>query len=269
MAPKKSSGGKTKARGRKRGAARTKAGVSSAVKKYVKRTLSASTENKCVQVNAGQGFGNVLESPDLNAYPMLPITGYWTIAQGIGQGSRIGNEIKIKKVMLNYIISPRPYDATSNSVPQPCEIDLYLGYVRGTPSTIPTSIDINNLFQNGNSFSAPVGTLRDLVSVVNKDYWIIKKRWRHKVGFASNNGTGSSAAFQSFNNNDFKLNAIRKLDITQHVAKTVRFNDSQNTALSKNLFFMYQAVASGGGVFTSTAIPMNIEYWIDVQYEDA
>jgi len=253
----------------KRAPRRKATAVSVAVKKYVKRTVAANTENKCVQINAGAGFGNVLESPDLNAHPMLPITGIWTIPQGIGQGGRIGNEIKIKKVMLNYIIYPRGYDVISNVAPQPCEIDLYLGYVRGTPNVLPTSTDVSILYQNGSSFAAPQGGLRDLVSIVNKDYWVIKKRWTHKVGFSSNNGTGNLAGFQSFNNNDFKLNVMRKLDITKFVPKTVRFNDSQNTSLSKNLFFMYQAVSSSGSVAGATQIPMNIEYWIDFQFEDA
>lgn len=248
---------------------KTKGVVSTAVKRYVRRALGSNVENKCVQINAGSNFGNVLEALDLNAYPMLPITGYWTIAQGLGQGARVGNEIKIKSIMLNYVLHPRPYDATSNVAPQPCEIDMYLGYVRGTPSSIPTSTDVNNLYQNGSSFAAPVGSLRDIVSVVNKDYWVIKKRWRHKVGYSSSNGTGALVGQQTFNNNDFKLNVVKKMNITRHVNKSVRFNDTQNTTLGKNLFFMYQAVSASGATFASTQLPMTIEFWIDVQYEDA
>lgn len=253
----------------KRAPRRKTATVSQAVKKYVKRTISSTLENKSVQINAGAGFGNVLESPDLNAYPMMPITGLWTIPQAIGQGGRIGNEIKIKSCHLNYIIIPRGYDAISNAVPVPCNVDLYLGHLRGTPNIQPVAADVGLLFQNGSSVAAPVGSLRDMVSIVNKDFWVIKKRWSHKVGFATNQGTGSQVGSQYYANNDFKLNAMRKLNITHMVPKTVRFNDTQNTALSKNLFFMYQAVSANGGTLSSSQIPLSIEYWIDVQYEDA
>jgi hypothetical protein len=243
--------------------------VPKAVKAYVDKKTAVEIENKCVQINGGVGFGNALESPDLNAYPMLPITGYWTISQGLGQGGRVGNEIKIKQVMLNYIITPRVYDVVSNVVPVPCHIDLYLGHMRGTPNTAPTSADVALLYQQGSSFAGPVGNLRDMVSVTNKDYWIIKKRWSHKVGWANYQGTGGQVAAQYYANNDFKLNVFRKLDITSHLPKTVKFNDTQNTALSKNLFFMYQAVSANGTTLAANQILFNMEFYVDVVYEDA
>lgn len=109
---------------------RKSSAVSSAVKTYVKRTLHSAIENKCVQINAGSNFGNVFESPDLNAYPMCPLTAFWTIPQGVGQGGRIGNVIKIRKVRLNYILRPTPYDALVNPAPQPSEIQMFLGFVK-------------------------------------------------------------------------------------------------------------------------------------------
>lgn len=251
---------------KKRVAKRT---VSLAVKKYVKKTLAVNTENKAVQINGGYSFGNINESPDLNAYPMLPMAAFWSIPQGLGQGGRIGNEIKIRKLMLNYVIRPNPYDAVSNVSPQPCEIDLFLGYVRATPTTLPVAADLSVLFQNGSSVSAPVGSLRDIISVVNTDSWVIKKRWRHKVGYSSANGTGALAGNQTFNNNDFKLNVVRKINITNLINKTLRFNDGNNQTLTKNLYFMQQAVSASGAAFAATQLPMNIEFWIDVQFEDA
>jgi len=222
-----------------------------------------------MNVNAGASFGNVLESPDLSAYPMLPYTGYGTIPQGITQGARLGNEVRVKKLMLNYVLRPTPYSALTNPFPEPVEVDLFLGYVNQVPGFLPVPGDFTYLFQNGSSSAAPAGTLRDLISTVNKDYWTIKKRWRHKLGYASNNGTGSIANLQFSNNNDFNLNVVRKMDITKLVSKKLKFLDAANTLQGKNLFFFYQAVSANGGQSSSTTLSCNIEFWIDLQFEDA
>lgn len=243
--------------------------VSPAIKKYVKSRIASNIENKCVQVNGGTVFGSYLESPVLNAYPMMPLTSYWTIPQGLGQGGRSGNEIRIKSCTLNYIIIPLGYDATTNVVPVPCIIDMYLGHVRQSPTAIPTNADILQLYQNGSSTAGPSGTLRDNVSVINKDYWVMAKRWKDKCGFANYGGTGVQVAQQSYSNNEYKLNAMRKINITKYVPKIIKFNDGNNTTLTKNLFFMYQALSANGQPLSATQRSFDMEFWIDVQYEDA
>lgn len=59
------------------------------------------------------------------------------------------------------------------------------------------------------------------------------------------------------------------MDITKMCPATCQFNDASATTNTKNLFFMYQALAGNGGVNTSNTLPCNIEYWIDFHYEDA
>jgi len=244
--------------------------VSTAIKQYVKKTVHAQIENKCFQVNPGQlGFGNVNESPEFNAFPCAPLAGIWSIAQGTGQGNRIGNIIKVRKTYLSYILRPSPYDATTYPNPQPCIVKLMLGYVKNSPSFLPVAADIQQIFNAGSTSAAPVGTLKDLISVYNNDYWAIKKSWTHKMGFAISGGTGSSPGVQQHANNDFNYNAMGRIDITKYMPKTCVFNDAVNTTNTKNLFFMFYAVAAGGGTFSSTQLPCFIDYWIDFHYEDA
>lgn len=244
-------------------------GVSQAVKTYVKRRIHSNIENKVANINYGNSFGAINESPDMNMFPMLPYTTVWTIPQGTSVAGRIGNQIKIRKVMLNYVLRPNPYDAVFNTTCIPHEIDLYLGYTKQLPGFLPASGDLDFLYQSGATSLRPAGTLKDIVSSINTDYWHISKRWRHKLGYSSNNGTGNSATNQSFNNNDFKLNVIQKLDITKFCPKTVTFNDGTNSPQGKNLFFFYQAIRSDGLLSGSTTLPCNIEFWIDFRYEDA
>jgi len=246
-----------------------KPNVSVAVKKYVNRMIHTDQENKVVNFQQQLSFGNSLNNSSLYAHPILPYTGFGTISQGITQGTRIGNEIKIRKVMLKYVLRPTGYDVGSNPFPAPVEVEMFLGRTRGVPGEIPVVVDFNNLFQSGGTTFGPAGNLNDLLSEVNLDYWTIKKRWRHKIGFAGNNGTGAIAASQYFNNNDFKLNVVKKLNITKLCPKTLKFNDSNNTVQGPGLFFFYQALNAGGGTNGSTALPCHITYWIDIHYEDA
>jgi len=250
-------------------ARKPRSSVTLAVKRYVKRSIHSQIENKSVQINASTAFGNYLQSNVMNAYPMCPLSGYWSISQGIGQGARIGNQIKTRKCYLSYVLRANQYDATNNPAPLPCQIMLMLGLVKNTPSFAPAAVDFGQLFQNGSGVAAPVGTLRDLVSVINRDYWIIKKRWFHKIGYSTSEGTGNQPANHFFANNDFKLNEVRKLDITKFVPATYQFNDGGISPTSRNLFFMYEAVAASGEQLPSTRVPISIDYWIDYHYEDA
>lgn len=243
--------------------------VSVAVKKYVKRSLHANIENKSIQVSQTQSFGTYLESPDLNAFPMLPQTGYWTLPQGVGSGARLGCQIKIRKIYLNYALYPNPYDATFNPNPVPVEVQLMLGFVRQTPSSVPVQADVQQLFQNGSSASAPESTLKDLLMNVNTDYWTIKKRWRHKIGFAESAGTGGIAGNQFNANNDFKLNAVRRMDITKMCPSHCVFNDNTGGTTTRNLYLMYEAVSALGSAVASPFTPCTLRYWIDFVYEDA
>jgi len=262
-------GRKRRAPLRKRAAGKRTSSVSVGVKKYVKKILHSNIENKCVQINYGNSFGNINESPEMNAFPMCPLSLIWTIPTGVGQGNRVGNIVSTRKVYLNYVLRPLPYSATTNPQPNPCEVQLMLGYVKNTPCFSPVPGDFSFLFQSGSTSVAPVGTLRDLISVINTDYWVIKKRWTHKVGYAASEGTGANPGSQFQANNDFKLNHVVRLDITKHIPKKLVFNDGSATTNTKNLFLMYQAVAADGGTYGSNGLVANIEFWVDFHYEDA
>jgi len=254
---------------KKRVYGKRKSSVSQVVKKYVKRTIHAQVENKCTQISSGATFGNVLQDPELNAFPMAPLSGFWSIAQGVQQGQRLGNQIRTRKAYLNYVLRPVRYDSVYNPNPQPSEVQLMLGHVKNTPAFAPAAPDVQLLFQNGSTTAPPTGSLRDIISVINTDFWVIKKRWTHKIGYASSTGTGLSGNNQYFANNDFKLNVVKRIDITQYLPKLFQFNDNSISPTSKNLFFMFYAVSSDGGIYPATTTPVNIEFWLDYHFEDA
>ena len=262
--PRKTSSKKKSARGGRKSSV-----VSSAVKTYLKSTIHKQLENKGVQVQAATNFGNVTHDATLGMYPVTPYGGYITISQGVTSSTRTGNKVNVRKVMLKYVLYPNQYSAVSNVTPRPCEVQMWLGYVKNASGFIPSALDIDNLFQYNNSDTLPLGSVMDLNQQINTDYWCIKKYWTHKVGFSSANGTGGNIGYQYYNNNDFKLNVVRKLDITKHYPKILTFNDNSPPVQGAGLFFFFQAVAADGSTFSSSQTPMAMQWEVDIDYEDA
>jgi len=269
MFPKKRNYRKRASKTRKSAVGRRGSAVSAGVKKYVKNQIHKNIENKSQTVNFSEDFGNFLQSTTMHAYPMTPYSGYMSIGAGVLQNNRIGNQIRTVKVMLNYVLRPNPYSALSNAGPAPVEVEMFLGHLKQFPSTLPTLTDFNNFYQVGNTSVAPTGNLNDLAQTVNKDYFVIKKNWRHKIGYANNAGTGANVAYQTFANNDFKLNIVKKLNITKMCPQLVQFNDSSPTATSRGLFLWYQGVSSAGNILANTQTPVHIDFWLEYVYEDA
>lgn len=243
--------------------------VSKQVRRYVKKVVHSNIENKVVSINQTLAFGNISESPDLNLYPVLPYTGFTSIPQGVGQGSRVGNMCKVRKVLLKYVLFPFAYDATVNPNPVPCDVQIFLLRLKQNQGLLPTAAQLLNLVQVGSSSTSLQGNLSDIaINSFNKDLFYVKT-FVHRCGFSSYNGTGALPAAQNYNNNDYKLNTIRTHDLTKMVASTMRFDDGNATHLGKNIFFGFQAVNATGGTLGATTTPMRIQYWIDIIYEDA
>jgi hypothetical protein len=270
MPPRRSRYARKSSRRPYRKVTRKRTSVSSKIKKYVKKQIHKNIENKVCNIEVAREFGSYLDSNTMNVFPMCPYaTLFPSPAPGVLSNNRIGNEIRPRKVMLSYTLRPTPYNATFNPSPQPVHIQMYLGYLKQASGVLPNSADFNLFFNNGSSSYAPSGTLSDLVAMPNTDMWTILKTWSHKVGFASSDGTGINVGWSAYSNNDYKLNVVKKLDITKHIPKVIKFNDSLPSTQGRNLFLFYQAVASNGLALAVNIRPVAINYWIHFQYEDA
>jgi len=245
--------------------------VSLAVKKYVARTLHTQIENKSQQYGlSGIPFGSILGTPALNVTPITPYAGYLAMTQGTTQNARVGNTIRPRKVMFNYVLYPSAYSATTNNLLTPCEVMFWLCSVKQHKGVLPTTTDIASFFQNGSTSSPPTGLLVDLISPINTDVWTVHKSWTHKVGNAIYNGSGGiQGVNEYFANNDFKLNIVRKHNVTKYVPKVIHFEDGTSSSQSNGLFVMYQCISAAGATIASGQTPMTISYEIIFDYEDA
>lgn len=243
--------------------------VSKVVRKYVKKEIAKQAENKVINIEQAREFGSYLDSNTMNAFPLTPyITLFPSPTLGVNSNQRIGNECRTRRVTLNYVLRPTPYNATFNPLPVPVHVQFYLGYVKQASGVLPVSADFTAFYQNGSSSLAPSATLSDLIADVNTDKFTILKSWVHKIGFQNSNGTGANVGWSTYSNNDFRLNVVKKMDITKMYPKILRFDDATQSLQGRGLFMWYQAVSANGLALAANIRPVAIDFWVKLEFED-
>lgn len=239
------------------------------IKRIVKMAIARNVENKTAQVySIGQDiYPSNHASFNGSIIPVSPYPAFLAIAQGTSEGSRIGNKIKIKRVSLKGVVFPKPYNATTNAIPQPQQIIMWLLYDKLNSTIIPTIG--NDFLQLGSSSTGLFGELVDTWAPVNSDRWKVLTKRVFKIGYAENLGTGTTPGSANFANNDFKLNQTFKIDCTKYLVKNVKYNDNNTAPTTRGLFWVFTTVAANGAVFGSTTVPAELQYSLDCSYEDA
>jgi len=240
----------------------------SAVRSIVRTELSRQLENKVSFYNnsvalCGQNIG-----ASMNVFSVIP---YINIAQGTGQQNRVGNEIRTKKLMYNFVIRPNAYDSIgTGGQPKPQDVIMMFGVVKNSKAITPTSIDFGKLWQEGSSSRGPFNSLADMCQTVNSDWFTVRKILRFKVGTAEYAGIGNltSVNGQYYANNDYKYNHVRRLDLTSICPKTLRFNDITSQPTNDGLYCWAWCVPADGTIPVGTG-PLQWEWNITYEFEDA
>jgi hypothetical protein len=242
---------------------RTK-GVTMPIKRYVNRTIGRNIETKRIEYASGFTVSNYFNDTSLNSFWLSPGNTI-QILQGDGQGMRTGNRLKITKAILTYSITPIGYDALLNPQPKPTLLRLWIGYFKTDQDNKPT--DFTQLYQVGNSSGPPNNFISDIQRSVNKDKFVVYRSIIHKIGFSSVDGTGAQPVVQYYNNNDFKYLTMRKLDITKYMISNVIYNDNTAFPSTRGLFAWMQVVGADNTTMNNI-IPVNFNYFIDIEYKD-
>lgn len=245
------------------------------VKRTIQRMISRNVENKTAQVyNYERELWPVtsVNFPTQNIFPLGPDPTSIVIVQGVGQGQRIGNTIKTKKLVIRGTVVPYPYDAVFNPAPGPIQVKMWVFYDKRTPVDVPNPVAGSNFFQSGNTSKGFQNDLADLWSPVNSDIYRILATRTFKLGNAEYAGTSppvSTASAQYYTNNDFKYNANFSINLTKHYPKTVKFNDNTSTPSSRGLFMMVAFFNANGTQINSGYRAVGMQYMQDYHYEDA
>jgi len=251
-------------RGRRKGAGK-------ALRRLIRRELSRQVENKAVQYFnydtrlysvAGANFAtnNILPCGPSAIMPITP---------GTGQGNRVGNSIRTKKLMFKGTLVPLAYEATFNPVPMPVQIRMVIFYDKLDPMTVPNPTAANDFFQNGSGVKGFANDLVDMWTPVNTDKYRILTTRTFKLGNADYSGTGSSTVSHYFANNDFKMNANFSINLTKYYPKVVKFNDATTTPSNRNIYAMFYYELANGGASLNVGYMVGLQYMLEYTYEDA
>jgi len=247
-------------------------GKRTSIKKLIRREISRNVESKTQQFFNFDGRlyipGNA-SFPTDNIFPLGIDPGAIVVNQGIGQGQRVGNRIKTKRLMFKGTLVPQPFITTLNVAPQPVQLKIYIFYDKSIPTQVPNPVAANDFFQNGNTAATFQNDLVDLWRPINTDRYRILATKTFKLGNSEYNGTGTSAAYHSFTNNDFKYNANFSFNLTKHYPRNVKFNDATAVPITRGLFCMIQYVAASGAALTNSQYLVGIQYMLTYDYEDA
>lgn len=246
-----------------------------ALKKIIRREIARNVENKTIQMF---DFGRVLRQDNdgnfdsTNVFPLGPDPGSILINQGTGQGGRIGNRIRTKKLTLKGVFTPMPYDQFYNASPQPQQVKIVIFYDKTDANAMPAPATAADFFQNGNSARGFNGDITDMVMPVNADRYRVLLTKRFKLGWSQQptGSSGSNPNMGQYSNNDYKMSCEFSLDLTKHYPKDVRFPDNSSLPTSRGLYCMV-LVAPGDGAIAGGSISrcVNMQYCQDYHYEDA
>jgi hypothetical protein len=246
--------------------------ASGAMKKMVKREIARNVENKTFQVfdDLAEIYSSNSAGFDASIIPCTPFAGgYLTIAQGTGQGQRIGNRIKIKKLRFDAIVYPRQYNISTNPTPAPVHIKFWFFYDKEDGQSVPTPQASGDILQFG-STSLPFGNrLFDHMAPINTDRYRVLTTRTVKIGYSSYTGTGALPQQGNLANNDFKLNAKVSVDLTPYCVKDVVFRDTASTPTTRGIYMMAQAVYANGAAIAAASITAEMNTMLTIDFEDA
>jgi len=241
------------------------------LKKTIQKEISKSVENKTFQY-LGTSY-DILPSTspgfDANIIPCYPAPSYLSIAQGTGQGNRIGNSIKIKDLSVKGVVFPRPYNATTNPSPSPVQIKFWFFYDKTAPNSVPSPAASADFFQFGSSSIGFQNEFFDHKMPINTDRYRVLTTRTIKVGYAGYSGTGAAPQQGNFNNNDFRLNANLNVNLTKFCVKNCKFRDTSVLPTTRGVYMLAQPIYADGSAMGLNTIPCKMEFMMSCVYEDA
>lgn len=239
------------------------------VRSEIARNIENKTKQQYVYTKNLYSTANPLFSD--NVIPLGPDAATMSIPQGTGQGTRISNRIKTKKLMFKGTITPLPYDATSNPNPRPLQLKMVIFYDKSNPTFLPSVF--SDFFQNGSSSIGFQNDLVDMWAPYNTDQYRILTVRNFKLGYSQYAGTAGTpatqGAYQAWSNNDFKMNANFKVNLTKFYPKYVKFNDNSNDPTTRGLYCIFYMSLADGQAAGGSWIPANVQFMQDYVFEDA
>lgn len=188
------------------------------------------------------------------------------VSQGVADGQRIGNKIKLKRLYFKGTFIPVLYNAANNPTPKPVQIKMVFFYTRAEPADFPTNPQLDFL-QFGSTTTALTNDLVDMWAPFNTDKYRILATRTYKLGQSTYAVSGTTPAVP-YSNNDFQLNCNFKVNLTKHLPKLIRYNDNNMDPTSRGIWCLIIPVWADGQQAPNTTLMANMSYVISGFYTD-
>lgn len=186
------------------------------------------------------------------------------IAQGVGQANRIGNKIRLKKLVLRGQISVNAENLTA-AASDACNVKMWIVSFKERPndSNLPyaEAVTSSTFFQNGNSSLGMQGEPIDHFLAVNDDQVRLYKTRMYKIG--------TSLAPGSAGNNDYMLTRSFRIDLLPYMNKRLVYQDTSSQPRNKKLFVVFEPVKAVPGQALQGDTPLcSLTYAYEYEWED-
>jgi len=266
----------------------TKAVATKKLKALVKSVINGQAEKKNVNFFNSAGLNTSVLASDWSGFNAWILTSdttsraMYNIAQGTGQGQRVGNQVRTHKMTLKLAMFANPeYADPQNYNACPLYVTMWIvklmPHLDDTISQLQTVVQ-TNFFQNSGAAAAFEGNMSDLIKTPNKDQVVVLKRKTYKIGMgqylsAFGSGSGNNAS-QQYINNDSVMSVTDTLDITKYVPLIQTFNDGDNLTTKRRSYLFFTSARCDGklsqsslGFATGTRM-YQTSIGIDYQYTD-
>lgn len=231
--------------------------VSSKVKNYVKKAVRKNVEIKYSdnsdavnkQMITYQEIGNVVPTFIDLAAPLK------TIAQGVGEGDRIGTQITLTSLPFKCLIrNPIGEDGVSQLN---VGVKFIIARLKSGLQT-PTSDQIRDLFQAGSGASSPENTYLDLLTPFNKDVWSIKKTYTFKLSKLANAEQNLTPL------SGHGMLKVISLDLAKYFPKQIKYYNGTITGTGPTNVGLYGFIVAGDTIGSDQnliSVRMDYQSW--------
>lgn len=212
--------------------------VTAKIRSIVRKTISGEAEKKSYIVYAAN-------QSIITASATTPFAVYLApqVAQGGGDGQRIGNKIKVISSVLRICINLLPYNAVSNPLPPPLLVRiLILGFKKQNVNSAGVTDASSALFEVNSGVVGPQGNPLDITLQVNDQSWVVYYDQVIKLGATGTSSTTPVSSGAYFDASD--MSAFLNIPI-KHIGM-FQYNDTTNVPTNKNTFLFIQPVTADG-----------------------
>lgn len=236
--------------------------VSKTIKRYVKKQIHASIENKfliTVAANQTVSTANATAPYSVNLMP--------AIGQGTGRTQRIANKCSLRKAVIRGQISLKGYNATTNPTCSGQLVKMWLvSVIQQNPSALPASATTSffDYSVGGTGFGG--NSLDMQLPVSQEDYRVLATK-TFKLGITSSTSFTSGAVW----NDNSQFSAPFYFSYGKHFKSKLLYPDTATVSYptNKNAFLVVQVVPADNSSAASTIQPLSITYAIHQEFEDA